>query len=458
MKVSKLLAMTVALSLVFVSACAKKEGGANAPAGEAAKDDKKPDTVKVWAYPVHGDYEKDIKELIADFNKQYPHIKVEYEVLSWAEGPKKFDIALNAGDPPDLYYHAVSGHYVNTGLAIQLDQFLTPEIKDDYLPGMLDLGKIQGKQYGLPLTAGQWNWGGNKRILEEAGVDWKKIQEKGWTWSEFSDIAKKMTKKLPDGSMQYGLATDGTSLDFSQLIAQNAGLVDVLDEKGKFIWNDDKILASLKFIDGLMKDGVMPKETGGLNPQQRTQMFYDSKAAVISKALPYYDTIIANRNKDIDAGKVKGEKIEFVLLPVPHHENAQGKTYVMGEGYVMFKQKNDKGEQHAKNAFLVMEALSGAKAGNSSNELNLPFVRKSQAKMYEGKGKAQKYNWEAAQNFMKSTTRSVESNLDVDKSTKLKQFQEQVQKPAIQALFAGEKTPEKIAEEFKTKGKQMFGQ
>lgn len=458
MKFNKLVAGALVCSLAFAAACSKKEEPKDAAATPPAKDDNKPDVVKVWAYPVHLDYEKDLKELVADFNKQYPHIKVETEMLSWAEGPKKFDVALNAGDPPDLYYHAVSGHYVNTGLAVQLDKYMTQEIKDDYLPGMLDLGKIQGKQYGLPLTAGQWAWGGNKRMLEEAGVDWKSIQEKGWTWSEFLTIAKKLTKKLPDGSTQYGLATDGTSNDFIQLVTKNAGLVEVVDAKGNFIWNDNRILDSLKFIDTMLKEGIMPKETGALTPQQRTQMLYDGKAAIISKALPYYDTIIANRNKDIDAGKVKGEKIDYIYLPVPHHENAPGKTYIMGEGYVMFKQKNDKGEQHAKNTFLVMEALSGAKAGNSSNELNLPFVRKSQAKMFEGKSKATPHNLAAAQNFTKSTVTSIENELDVDKSTKLKQFQEQVQKPNIQALYAGEKKPEQIAEEFKAKGKQIFGQ
>ncbi len=95
--------------------------------------------------------------------------------------------------------------------------------------------------------------------------------------------------------------------------------------------------------------------------------------------------MIQNRNKDINSGKVKGEKIDFVLLPVPHNDNAPTKTTMGAEGYIAFKQKNDKGEQHAKNTFQVLEYLSNAKAGNSSNELVLPFVRKSQADLFAGK-------------------------------------------------------------------------
>ncbi|MCY9687929.1 hypothetical protein M5W70_04060 [Paenibacillus larvae] len=45
---------------------------------------------------------------------------------------------------------------------------------------MLELGQIQGKQYRLPIYTFQWAWGGNKRMLEEAGIDWKRIQAEGY--------------------------------------------------------------------------------------------------------------------------------------------------------------------------------------------------------------------------------------------------------------------------------------
>ncbi|MDT2231613.1 hypothetical protein [Paenibacillus larvae] len=107
---------------------------------------------------------------------------------------------------------------------------------------------------------------------------------------------------------------------------------------------------------------------------------------MLSKAFPYYDVLLRQRNKDIDEGKSKGEKIEFILLPVPHEKNSEPKTTVVADGYVAFKQKNDKGEEHAKNTFDVLEYLTGSKAGNSANQLAGNFVRKSQAKAFEGKG------------------------------------------------------------------------
>ncbi|MVP02370.1 ABC transporter substrate-binding protein [Paenibacillus lutrae] len=455
MKKKGLILLTAAV-LTMGSACSKETN--NAGAGSSTSPEAKSDTVVVWTYPVHGTYEKDLPGLIEDFNKKYPHIKVQTEMLSWAEGPKKFDVALNAGNPPDLYFHGVDGAYVNTGLALELTNYLTPEIKADYLPGVLELGQIQGKQYGMPLYQSQWAWGGNKRILEEAGIDWKKIQKDGWTWTEFNEASAKLTKKLDNGSQQYALVTDGTSLDFIEMMTRNNGMPDVLDEKGAFQWNDDRVLNTMTFVSDLIKKGNMPKETSALTPAKRTEMFYGGQAAIISKAIPYYDVMIQNRNKDIDAGKIKGEKIDFVLLPVPHNDSAKPGTTMFGEGYVAFKQKNDKGEEHAKNTFLVMEALSGAKAGNSANELVLPFVRKSQAEEFKGKEMGKPENLEAGKLLAKNMIKPVTLNLDIDKAAKQKQFKEQVVKPNMQALFSGEKAPKDILEDFKAKGKQMFGQ
>lgn len=98
------------------------------------------------------------------------------------------------------------------------------------------------------------------------------------------------------------------------MLSRNNNMPDVLDESGAFQWNDERILDTLSFIKGLLDKGYMPKETAAIAPAKRSDMFYAGQAAIISKAIPYYDVMIQNRNKDIDAGTITGEKINFVLL------------------------------------------------------------------------------------------------------------------------------------------------
>ncbi|MNR38166.1 hypothetical protein D3C85_1562450 [compost metagenome] len=126
------------------------------------------------------------------------------------------------------------------------------------------------------------------------------------------------------------------------------------------------------------------------------------------------------------------------------------------EGYIAFKQKNDKGEQHAKNTFLVMDYLSGAKAGNSSNELVLPFVRQSQADLYAGKALGTEETIKASATMAENMAVPVTLKLDTAIAAQMKQFKEQVVTPNIQALYSGEKSPEDIAQEFISKGSQML--
>ena len=98
-----------------------------------------------------------------------------------------------------------------------------------------------------------------------------------------------------------------------------------------------------------------------------------------------------------------------------------------------------------------MEALSGAKAGNSANELALPFVRQSQADLFKGKELGQQVNLDAAKEMAKYIAMPVVLKLDIDKASQQKQFKEQVVKPNIQALFSGEKPRNRLRKISKAK-------
>lgn len=122
-----------ALFVFSVAACSKKTD-------EVSKDGR--DVITVWTYPHYpgspelgqNSYEEDLQALIADIEKEHPNIKVKYEILSWEEGAKKFDIALNAGNPPDVFFSTMQPKFVNTGLAIPIEDYLDEEDFADLEP------------------------------------------------------------------------------------------------------------------------------------------------------------------------------------------------------------------------------------------------------------------------------------------------------------------------------------
>lgn len=64
-------------SILMFAATACSGGGGSEQSADAK------DTVTVWTYPVHNKYEEDLKELLADFNKEHPNITVKTEMLTW---------------------------------------------------------------------------------------------------------------------------------------------------------------------------------------------------------------------------------------------------------------------------------------------------------------------------------------------------------------------------------------
>ncbi|WP_234946522.1 ABC transporter substrate-binding protein [Bacillus sp. m3-13] len=407
------------------------------------------DVVTVWTYPVHGEYEAELEELIASFEKENEDIKVEYEVLSWAEGPQKFDIALNSGNPPDVYFGKPQGKYVDSGLIVNLNDKLNVS-QDDYNEVALDYMKIEDNLYGLPIYMFLHVWGGNKQMLEAAGVDYEKIQQDGWTWDEFEELASKGVGKKDSGEDTYGFVFQGNNEELLVHLAMNNGLPNRYNADGT-TWNDDKILDTMKYISNLVDSGIMPKETAAVDPAKRMELFYNHQAMFFGRAIPYFDPVVAAHNEEIKAGKVEGEEVDFVLLPIPHNEGEEQVSFGGSEGYMLFTQKNAK-EEHLNNSVKVLEHLTSAEAGKAAAALALPQVHKDAEGKFEMP--LAPYNETAAEVLASKVL--PPGNTSAEMAAKDDRFRTEVVIPTFQGLLSGELTPEEALETFKTKGEEIF--
>ncbi|WP_139488651.1 ABC transporter substrate-binding protein [Brevibacillus dissolubilis] len=445
----KALLTLLSAAMVMVAGCSSQEPTATTNPASGEKD-----VVTVWTYPVHNDYEPELKKLLESFQSKNPNIEVKYEVLSWAEGPKKFDIALNAGNPPDIYFDKPLGKYVDTGLLVDIKDMIGDKA-NNYEPVAIDYMKYEDGLYGLPLYMFLHVWGGNKALMEKEGIDYVKIQKEGWTWKEFKEIAQKVTKKNEKGEDQYGLVFQGsgnTSDELLNHLALNNGLPYRVTKDGQFTWNDDKILDTMKYIRELSDAGILPKETAAIDPKKRMELFYNNQAVFMGRAIPYFDQMMKTRNADIDAGKVQGQKVEFVLLPIPHNEGEKQVAVGGAEGYMLFKQKETT-DAHLQNSLKVLEHLTGDEAAQASITLGLPPVQKKARETYQPI--ISKENDEAAKVLAGYVL--PPAGISVETGAADDQFKAEVILPTVQTLLNGETTPEQALETFQSKGKMIFG-
>ncbi|WP_197278545.1 ABC transporter substrate-binding protein [Numidum massiliense] len=461
------------LSVALLAGCnsgtssGDKEDNGNSGKTEepAAKgDEKKKDVVKVWTFPVEAEYNDNFARIKEAFEEANPHITIEKEELSWAEGIKKFDTAINAGNPPDIMFVTPSAKYAQTGLMVPVEDYADASALEDFDANALEYMKIDNKLYGLPLYMKLHTIAGNPKLMDEIGLDWKKIQREGWTWDEFKKAIKKGTKKNADGKQQYAFVFHGAETDPTELLDHmnlNNGLISAIDKDGKYQYTSPKFLETLKFIRSLIDEDLMPKESNQITPTKRMEYFYSEQAMIIGKAMPYYEVVIGNHNQDVKDKKASaGQKeVDFVLLPEPHHKDAEAVTPGGVDGYAMFKQKNYKGnvdqDTHLKNVANVLVALTSKEAGASAVVLRLPQVTKSGDEMWKDKYEMKPENKEMLDRLFEKVVPPVQ--VDPELSQKAIKLYDEVIKAKYPALLGGDVTAEDMHKAIVERAEKDFG-
>jgi multiple sugar transport system substrate-binding protein len=157
-----------------------------------------PVTLKFAAFistkDVNGNYIE--QNVIDEFTKKNPNIKVELQMITdndSEEYVKKTDLMLAGGDDIDLLVYPRldwCADRARKGMLAPLDEYITAEGKKFSDLFTVDT-QVDGKIYSLPNDSTINFVMLNKQYLDEAGLPIPKLD---WTWDEYRDYAKKLTK------------------------------------------------------------------------------------------------------------------------------------------------------------------------------------------------------------------------------------------------------------------------
>lgn len=460
--VPALAAMLVAA--VAVTGCGGKPAaepqGPNLEKVAAAKiDPNKPYTLKVWNYPHYKEYEEFLKKQIAEFTKVHPNIKVEHEILTWSEGDQKINVSVNAGDPPDVLFTTLNPTLVNTGLAVPIDPFLTDGDKADIEAAALKNGRYQGKHWLWPTWISVQMWGGNKQLLEEAGIDWKHIQQNGWTWDEFMAAANKLTKDDNGyGKKQWGFVTYGNHEIVGHMMRQT-GILGTISADGKFNWQGDGAVKAAKFLRGITESGVTPRETAGIDSKKMTDMYRNWETALFGRIGPYAIPEEAKRVQEAKDGKLQLHPrgaVDVVLLPYPHAAGKNEVPTVGGAGLMVLSQKDYKGDDHTRAAVELARFLTDTQGGEPAATMNIIPARQSAQQLFAKQVGLDTDNGKFMLRLLPLSPERIELSKDLaDKDWKI--FSEVI-KPLSQAFWSGQLTPEAFVEQMQTRATAILNE
>jgi multiple sugar transport system substrate-binding protein len=148
--------------------------------------------VKLTFWTFHSSAEKDFMEALPiEYMKHNPGVEIEFVVIPQDEYmTSSLTTAFAAGAGPDVFFMSPGDFlkYANSGLAMDLTEYFTQEIRDDFLPSSLDAVTVDGKICAIPFEVELLGLYYNVGMLAEAGI------EPPTTWDELISATAALTK------------------------------------------------------------------------------------------------------------------------------------------------------------------------------------------------------------------------------------------------------------------------
>lgn len=149
--------------------------------------------------------------MIDAFNKEHVNIRIEGERVpgTWPDYNQRIAALFAAGTPPDLsrMTEHLMRQFISQGRFEDITSYVKNAVKEGiYSSGVFDQIKYDGKYYGIPMGILTEVTYYNKRLFDEAGIQYPPLDwDKPWNYEDTRIAAKKMTKGEGAGK-QYGIA------------------------------------------------------------------------------------------------------------------------------------------------------------------------------------------------------------------------------------------------------------
>lgn len=294
-----------------------------------------------------------MKEVLAEFEKLYPDIKVEETRTSWSSGMQELETSFAGGTLPDVF-HMGSGwqaRFYRLGMLAPLNDYITKETREDIYKPIWELFTFNGDIVEIPSLVGPWGITYRKDLFEKAGLK-TSPEEFPETWGQCVLAAMKLTKDLDgDGRIdQWGV---GTYLILSKVkwnwlpVMYLAGCYVLEEEDGKWsstVNTPEGLLGLQSWWELVHAYKIMPQEILSVDYSAALQNFVNAKYATFWGGMFFTGSL-----KELPELEGKWGLAEYPKLT--DERCASGSVY----GYAMSKVT-----RHPKEAFLLLDFLSNA--------------------------------------------------------------------------------------------------
>ncbi|MFD5098759.1 extracellular solute-binding protein [Streptomyces albidochromogenes] len=321
----------------LAAACALTACNASSSGSEQASG---PGTLTVW---IMKDSVSDayLQRFEKDFERQHEDTVLDIQIQEWDGIGEKITAALASKDSPDVIEvgNTQVAQYAQSGGVLDLSDKVEELRGGDWLPGLAEPGKIDGKQYGVPWYAANRVVIYNKDLFAKAGITSPPTTRDEWL---------RITGKLNRGKTQ-GIYLPGQNwYTLAGFVWEEGGeLAEKSGDQWKGSLDSPQALRGMDFYQRLQALGKGPKDSDEAKPPQADVFAKGDVAQII--AVPGGAKIVEQANPAL-AGKLG-------FFPIPGGTaGTPGATFTGGSDLII-----PAASAHQDAAYQVVKSLAGEK-------------------------------------------------------------------------------------------------
>ncbi|MFT4413730.1 ABC transporter substrate-binding protein [Fredinandcohnia humi] len=245
-----------------------------------------------WPQPEYAPY---FEEVVEEFEKQNPDIKIEMEAIADEPIKDKLRVILGGNEVPDIMF-SWSGEFarkfVRAGAALDLTPYLEEDTawKESFIPASLQPFSSDDKNYGIPLRFNGKFFVYNKEIFEKYNL------QAPQTWDEFTTILDTL-KQGGETPIILGNESPWAAIHYltglnQKMVPQDVRMKDYNPTSGEF--TDPGYVKAMEMFADLNKKGYLMENVNSSSHDMAIQYFFAGKGAMIYVELEEFQTVEDN--------------------------------------------------------------------------------------------------------------------------------------------------------------------
>jgi multiple sugar transport system substrate-binding protein len=244
------------------------------------------------------------EKLVDRFQADRPGVRVDLQVVPYAEMFTGIDAGLQSGTAPDVFRvdYLTLGLYASTEQLLDVTDALAdadPSLEQDVLPAFLRAVQYDGRSYGVPHQVDTSALLVRSDLLAAAGVGTVPDRlDDAWSWEEFADVADRLRQSLPEGQAPFAVNWQdaGAYRWLSWLFQADGRLYD--EQLTRADLDTDAARRTLEFTRSFFENGWVPANSSTKGATFPDTVFASGDLAMVFAGnflLPSFEETVAGR-------------------------------------------------------------------------------------------------------------------------------------------------------------------